>query len=166
MKSKLAFAAIFAALLLGALLFANHQRQQSPFVVLGSYPKTPCFTGIVNSHLHPSAYTTTVVLSEDSFDRTLESGLGCSITRDGNRECWAGSQLWGSGHVGPNQSTVQLDAIRAVLRDMPTTISRPAPENLLIVGYWQDEKWTTQIYDKSRLPWRIKRLRTIMGLVQ
>ncbi len=153
-------------LALGALLLTNQRRQQTPAVILSRYPQTETLKMAIQSYLKAANPNPNVVFAQATFDETLNSTVDCAITEDGARSCWAGSGIWSSGREGPNQSAAQLDAIRAVLRDMPTTISRPAPENLLIVGYWQDGKWTTQIYDKSRLPWRIKRLHAIMGLVQ
>ena len=155
-------ALILTALLLGALLLVNHYRQQSPAAVLSRYPQTPYFTQIVNSHLYVSARDKTLVLSEDRFDKTLRGGFSCSIRRGGERVCWAGSELWGSGRELPKQSAAQLAAIRSILSDMPPTLSTPDPKNLLIIGYWHNGQWATRIYDNSRLPWQLKQIHKIV----
>ena len=141
-----------AAFTLAALLVSNTYRLQSPAAVLSHSPKTPYFMRVVDSHLQPSASRKTLVFAEDSFGKTLNGGVGCSIARNGEHSCWAGSGIWDSGRSLPRQSAAQLDAIRAVLDDMPPTTARPAPENLLIVGCWHDGEWTMQIYDESCLP--------------
>lgn len=160
MKQFVRFA--IPSLLLLAALLVNHRRQQDPVYVLSRYPKTPLFTKAVDAYLKPSEYHTTLVLAETSFDKTFASDLECGIAQDGARTCWSGSLLWGSFGGSGDISPAQLDAIKTILRDMPPTLNQPAPENLLLVGFWQNEKWTVQLHDQSRLPWQIKRIHQII----
>lgn len=159
MKRFALFAAL-PALLLSALWVIVHYRQQDSAYVLSRYRQTPYFRRAVDAYLHPTPHNKTLVFSKIWFDRTLNSSTGCETTLDGHSSCYHWSDIWGSGAGEHDFSPAQLAALKTLLKKMPLSQRQPAPQNLLLVGFWENGRWTTRIYDKSRLPAAIKLIHT------
>lgn len=60
---------------------------------------------------------------------------------------WACQNAYGSQLSGE-----QLNAVKAILPNLPKSTLHPPMEKLLIFSYQLDGKWVTRTYDKSALP--------------
>ncbi len=136
MKPKLAlFGGAICALLLGALLFANHQRQLAPAYILAHYPQTVMFESTADRHLLGDGLG--VAFETHWFDDTktdFDTVTGCQIGTDLSKTC-------GTTDVGValrplvpvNKS--QLAAFDKIAPTLPSGVSKPPIENLLIVSF-------------------------------
>ena len=160
-KSKFAFAAVTFALLMGALLFANFRRQQTPTYILAQYPRSATWDWMRERHLRnaPNA-----VFLADWFDApTTETAKGCSIGQSGNRIC----SIYSLDSTNRSQQATRTSVVpparlknfQTALRQMPPGLTRP-PQlgHLLVISFQDGAQWTTRIYDRDNLPPQIYRL--------
>ena len=162
MKRFAIFGAI-CALLLGALLFANARRQQTPTYILGQYPSSATLDWVRKRHLRNAA---NAVFVADWFDaQTTETAKGCSIGQSGNRICSIYSLNPMKRSQGTSTSTIppaRLTNFQKALRDLPPGETRAPPlPRLLILSFHDGTRWQTRIYDRSQLPAQFFRLNEI-----
>ena len=150
MKRFAIFGAV-CALLLGALLFANHRRQQTPAYILSQYPPSANMTYVIEHHVNPAK---SVIFRSDWFDSaTTNSAMGCETQSDGSETCAIYSENLASAMGVSGRSPAQLARFGSILRALPAgkTVGPPL-SRLLIVSLREGPNWTTRIYDRAHLP--------------
>ncbi len=156
-KTKFAFAGIFAALLLGALLIANHKRQQTPTYILGQYSRSANFDLITEHHLR---HAPDMVFTADWFDtdNTADS-KGCRIDQAGARTCEIIAANRSQAMSASSIPIPRLIRFQKALSQLPAgeTVAPPL-KRLFVVSFRDGPGWTTRIYDRAKLPAQLFRL--------
>ncbi len=157
---RFVFFGVFGALLIAALLLANHRRQQTSAYILGRYQKSATLDWVRDRHLRNAA---NAIFVADWFDdQTTETAKGCSIGRSGNRICSIYSLTPMKRSQGTSTSTIppaRLASFQKALRQLPPGQTFAPPlARLLALSFHDGARWQTRIYDRSRLPQQFFRL--------
>ena len=163
MKLNFAFFGALFTLLLGALLFANHRRQQTLAYLLSGYPPSENLGFIIKDHAQPPADN--IVFMTDWFPYgSTQPNSGCNVTRAG-RNCTLRAGVPSGPSVSASISQAQFAAFDAIAPTLPPgAATAPALANLLVVSFRRNGSWTTRIYDRSHLPTSVVRAHQALGI--
>ena len=171
MKRVLALLGL-SALLMAALLWANHQRQQSALYLLSRYPQTQAFqaigTGHLNRHLPTmltdgfrSAGVTDPILYGTWFNGSQRIPSQQAVNRTGSfAAVYGGATPQQVLHLilYARLAPTRLKLLKQTLAQMPPADPPPALDRLLIISFQDGPKWTTRLYDRAHLPAPIARI--------
>ena len=171
MKRVLALLGL-SALLLGGLLLANRQRQQSALYLLSRYPQTQAFqavgTGHLNRHL-PTMLTdgfrvarvTDATFYGTWFDGPQQITVQQAVDSTGRHAAvYGGATPQQVLHLilYARLAPTRLKSLKQTLAQMPPNDPPPSLDRLLIISFQDGPKWTTRLYDRARLPAPVARI--------
>ena len=159
---RFAFFGLISALLLGALLFANRKRQQTPIYLLHQYPPSANLTYVIEHHLQ---HSNSVIFRSDEFDPiTTVAAIGCEIDQNGSEICqsYSGNMAQNAGISA--LAPAQLVRFQTLLRALPPGVATAPPlHRLLLVSFRDGPNWTTRLYDRAHLPPQISQIAKLGG---
>ena len=166
-------------LLVPALLFVviavvDNHRRQTPAYILAHYPHDQTFGNVVANHLDnpkfaPNSPREAVFLAAWFDAQTPAWPSRCFVRRNGEGEFWvqhnaSPMDIRTNSNRDFQFDSSQLAAMSKLLRALPPSAKMPLLDDLLMLSFWENQKWTTRIYNRSQLPVEVVRLYRIVGI--
>ena len=161
---RIAFFGFVFALLIGALLFANRRRQQTPAYLLRGYPQSDNLKFIIEDNSQPPNREQALFYTTWFNSNSTDPSMGCTVARLGSKTCGRSSVTATGPFTNQSIGTAQVAAFDKIAPILPPSASHPTLNNLLIVSYRDGKTWTTRVYDRSDLPDSVVKIHRILGI--
>ena len=174
MKRQILRWLIVPTLCLLALLMLDGYRRQTPAYILAHYPHDQTFDNVVANHLDdadflPNSPRQAVFLAAWFDGESSAYPSRCFVRQNGKGEFFVQHnrspvEITEQSNLEFQFDSVQVAAMHNLLVDLSPNAPAPPLDELLILSFWHNRKWTTRVYNRAQLPVEVARLYQIVGI--